>query len=57
MKGLCVRGTDESTGKLALTMIGAGVLLGPIMGLWPLVGILAACGTYFCVANQGKGRR
>ena len=52
-----MRGIDESTAKLALAMVGTGVLLGPIMGLWPLVGILAACGTFVAVAGRGKGRR
>jgi hypothetical protein len=51
-----VRGVDDSTVKLALAMIGTGILVGPILGLWPLFGILAACGTFICVA-QGKGRR
>jgi uncharacterized oligopeptide transporter (OPT) family protein len=52
-----VRGIDESTGKLALAMIGTGVLVGPVLGLWPLVGILAACGTFVFVAQQFKDRR
>ena len=52
-----MRGIDESTGKLALALIGTGVLVGPVLGLWPLFGILAACGTYLYAANQGKGRR
>ena len=52
-----MRGVNDSTGKLALAMIGAGVLVGPVLGLWPLFGILAACATFVCVANQGKGRR
>ena len=52
-----MRGIDESTGGLALAMIGTGILVGPILGLWPLFGILAACGTFVCVASQGKGRR
>jgi len=53
-----VRGISESTGKLALAMIGAGILVGPVLGLWPLFGILVACGTFACVAQgQGKGKR
>ena len=39
-----------------LTMIGTGVLVGPVLGLWPLFGILAACATFVYVA-QGKGHR
>jgi hypothetical protein len=38
-------------------MIGTGVFLGPVLGLWPLVGILAACGTFVCVAQKFKDRR
>ena len=52
-----MRGVDDSTGKLALAMIGTGILVGPILGLWPLFGILAACGTFVAVTRQGKGRR
>ena len=52
-----MRGIDESTAKCALALIGTGILVGPILGLWPLFGILAACGTFVAVAGQGKGRR
>jgi len=30
---VCVRGTDESTGKLALATIGAGILVVPVLGI------------------------
>jgi len=50
-----VKGIDDSSGKLALAMIGAGILAGPVLGLWPLFGILAACGTFVAVA-QGKDK-
>lgn len=52
-----MRGIDDSTGKLALTLIGTGVLVGPVLGAWPLLGVLCACGTYLFVASQSKGRR
>ena len=32
-------------------MIGGAILAGPILGLWPLVGVIAACGTTLYVAN------
>ena len=40
-----------------LAMLAGGLLLGPIMGWWPLLGIAAACGTSVFIASQGKGRR
>jgi hypothetical protein len=54
---VCVRDFLETNGELALAMIGGAVLAGPLLGLWPLVGILAACGTSIVIANQFRDRR
>jgi len=40
-----------------LTMLATGVMLVPTMGLWPLVGIAAVCGTTLYVAEQFNKRR
>jgi hypothetical protein len=40
-----------------LAMLASGLLLGPIMGWWPLFGIAAACGTSIFIASQGSKRR
>jgi hypothetical protein len=47
-----MRNSLDSQGELALAMIGGAILAGPILGLWPLVGVLAACGTAIYVANS-----
>jgi hypothetical protein len=40
-----------------LAMLASGLLLGPVLGWWPLFGIGAACGTWVFIASQLKGRR
>lgn len=47
-----MRNSLDSQGQLMLAMIGSAILAGPILGLWPLVGVLAACGTAICIANS-----
>jgi hypothetical protein len=52
-----MRGSRDSTGELAIAMIAGTVLVGPVLGWWPLVGILAACGSFVYVASQFNKRR
>ncbi len=47
-----MRDSLDSQGQLALAVIGSAMLAGPILGLWPLVGVIAACGTAIYVANS-----
>jgi hypothetical protein len=51
-----MRDSLDSQGQLALAMIGGAILAGPILGLWPLVGVIAACGTAIYVANSARRR-
>ena len=37
-----------------LAMLASGLLLGPIMGWWPLFGIAAACGTSIFSREPGQ---
>ena len=45
-----------SNGELALAMIGGAVIAGPLLGWWPLVGVIAACGTSIYIANLFRRR-
>ena len=40
-----------------LAMLGAGLLLVPLGGWLPLIGVAAACGTIVYIANQANRRR
>ena len=40
-----------------LAMLVSGLLLVPSMGLWPLVGVAAVCGTTLYVVEQFNKRR
>ena len=46
-----MRNSLDSQDELALAMIGGAILAGPILGLWPLMGVIAARGTTLHVAN------
>jgi hypothetical protein len=52
-----VRKQLEVNGKLMLAMLGTGVLLAPLAGWWPLIGIAAACGSWIYVADKLNNRR
>jgi len=52
-----VRDFLDTNGGLALAMMGGAILAVPIFGLWPLLGIAAACGTSLAIAKQFRGRR
>jgi hypothetical protein len=54
---VCVRDFLDTNGGLALAMMGGAILAVPIFGLWPLLGIAAACGTSLAIAKQFRGRR
>jgi hypothetical protein len=41
----------ESSGGLAVALIAGAIAAGPVLGWWPLVGIIAACGTAIYIAN------
>ena len=47
----------EINGGLMLTMLASGVLMIPMAGWWPLIGIAAACGTSVYIASQFNNRR
>ena len=47
----------ELNGGLMLAMLGAGLLLVPLGGWLPLLGIAAACGTSLYIAEQFNKRR
>ena len=47
----------ETNGEIALAMIGGAVLAGPLLGLWPLVGVLAAIGTSVYIADMFRPGR
>jgi hypothetical protein len=49
--------SSDSSGAFALAMIGSALLLGPLCGWWPLVGVVAACGTSAYLANRFRPRR
>lgn len=52
-----MRDSEDSTGKLALAMIGGTIVAAPILGIWPVVGIIAVCGSIIYAARLFKDRR
>jgi hypothetical protein len=53
----CVRDSSDPNGGLMLAMLGSALLAGPVLGWWPLVGVVAACGSYIYVASLFRPRR
>jgi hypothetical protein len=43
--------------ELVLSAVASGVLVAPVLGLWPLVGVLAAVGTSIYIAGMFRSRR
>lgn len=37
---------------LAVAMIGGAIFAGPLLGWWPLVGVIAAVGTAFYITSR-----
>jgi hypothetical protein len=52
-----MRDSKDSNGTLAIALLGGAVAAGPILGIWPLVGVFVACGSVLFVASLLKDRR
>jgi hypothetical protein len=46
----------ETNSGLALAMVGGAIAAGPVLGLWPLVGVIAACATSVYIASMFRPR-
>jgi hypothetical protein len=51
-----MRDSLETNGGLFAAMIASAVLAGPVLGLWPLVGVIAAIGTSVYITNSIRRR-
>jgi len=46
-----MRDSEDSTGKFMLAMIGGAVVAAPMLGIWPVIGVIAVC---LCVIGVAK---
>jgi hypothetical protein len=44
----------EKNGDLIIASLASALLVGPILGCWPLVGVIAAVGTALYINNSNK---
>jgi hypothetical protein len=49
--------SKDSTGKLALAILSGALVAGPLLGIWPLVGVIVAYGSVICIAKLFSARR
>ena len=45
---------DDINENLAVAMVVGAIVAGPLLGIWPLVGVLAAVGTALYITSRPK---